>query len=366
MELPAVRRPYCGHEKLIEHIQSLGWWQILSQGELYKEGIYLDREQLRLQELMMSLDAQTRHAINSFATWVYKLIVAGVATELVGPERMMLYTMQLAWSIQQAKWSFMSNVASTVISGIGSLMNPQRAAVAQVASQVMGAVGQPVMQQLPAVPAGPMPALMDRPASSASALQDIQREQQREQAQALGQPDQRPETLAGMTTRPVQHRLLGKTTISVLPRLDMNADDSINEWFVRMHVADGNPTSTETTAIMAARTDWPAFSQYLHRQSSTQVIKTWHEVAKLWERYRNEKMQAAAAAAQPKRHSRMSVFGFGANVDTPETLQLQPKAKAKSRAVGGSRPARPKMKKMQLTQPVLPYHDIMNDGYYIK
>ena len=274
--------------------------------------------------------------------------------------------MQLAWSIQQAKWSFMSNVASTLVSGIGSLMNPQRAAVAQVASQVMGAVGQPVMQQLPAVPAGPMPALMDRPASSASALQDIQREQQREQAQALGQPDQRPETLAGMTTRPATHRLRGKTTISVLPRLDMNAGDSINEWFARMTEADGNPTSKETTAIMAARNDWPAFSQYLHRQSSTQVIKTWREVAKLWERYQNEKMQATAAAAQPKRRSRMSVFGFGANVDTPETLQLQPKAKAKSRAVGGSRPARPKMKKMQLTQPVLPYHDIMNDGYYIK
>ena len=58
------------------------------------------------------------------------------------------------------------------------------------------------------------------------------------------------------------------------------------------------------------------------------------------------------------------VVGEG-RLETPESLHLQPKAKAKARAraQGGSRP---RAKKIQLTQPVLPYHDIMNDGYYIK
>jgi hypothetical protein len=48
-----------------------------------------------------------------------------------------------------------------------------------------------------------------------------------------------------------------------------------------------------------------------------------------------------------------------------ESLRLQPKAKAKAKAKGGSRP-RTVTRKIQLTNPVLPYHDIMNDGYYIK
>jgi hypothetical protein len=53
--------------------------------------------------------------------------------------------------------------------------------------------------------------------------------------------------------------------------------------------------------------------------------------------------------------------------ETPETLHLQPKPKAKSRAkakaTGGSKP---RTRKIELTQPIIPYHDIMNDGYYIK
>jgi hypothetical protein len=52
-------------------------------------------------------------------------------------------------------------------------------------------------------------------------------------------------------------------------------------------------------------------------------------------------------------------------LETPESLHLQPKAKAKAkpRAKGG---ARPRARKIELTKPIMPYHDIMNDGYYIK
>jgi hypothetical protein len=46
-------------------------------------------------------------------------------------------------------------------------------------------------------------------------------------------------------------------------------------------------------------------------------------------------------------------------METPESLHLQPKAKAQSKAKakarGGSRPAKPKVKKVELSQPVLPY-----------
>jgi hypothetical protein len=82
-------------------------------------------------------------------------------------------------------------------------------------------------------------------------------------------------------------------------------------------------------------------------------IKSWHAFTHMWDEYQQTREGAASAS------------GAGKFVETPESLRLQPKAKPKAKAKGGSRP-RTVTRKIQLTNPVLPYHDIMNDGYYIK
>jgi hypothetical protein len=87
-------------------------------------------------------------------------------------------------------------------------------------------------------------------------------------------------------------------------------------------------------------------------------MKSWDEFADLWTEWQEVKSR--------RKTGKKPVVGAGAHfAETPETLHLQPKAKAKARAKakGGSRP---RARKIELTKPVLPYHDIMNDGYYVK
>jgi hypothetical protein len=75
----------------------------------------------------------------------------------------------------------------------------------------------------------------------------------------------------------------------------------------------------------------------------------------------------------PHRISEKTSVGAGAHfAETPETLHLQPKAKAKApknSTSGGAKTiagSRPRARRIELTKPVIPYHDIMNDGYYVK
>jgi len=133
---------------------------------------------------------------------------------------------------------------------------------------------------------------------------------------------------------------------------------------------DATPNAEEFAAYLEARQEWFDFANWLRRQPDV-FVKSWDGFKKLWKAYKESRASAPAAAASSQRsraapRTPREPMGSGANMETPETLQLQPKAKAKSRAVGGSRPARPKTKKILLSQPVIPYHDIMNDGYYIK
>jgi hypothetical protein len=85
-------------------------------------------------------------------------------------------------------------------------------------------------------------------------------------------------------------------------------------------------------------------------------------------------VSVAATAASPQswpkpppqkaRRGSSQLAGEG-RLETPESLHLQPKAKAKARAKaqGGSKP---KARKIEMTKPIIPYYDIMNDGYYVK
>jgi hypothetical protein len=144
----------------------------------------------------------------------------------------------------------------------------------------------------------------------------------------------------------------------ILPNTHIDLDESVNDFFTRLAQIDATPNAEEFAAYLEARQEWFDFANWLRRQPDV-FVKSWDGFKKLWKAYKGSRASAPAAAASSQK-------GSGANMETPETLQLQPKAKAKSRAVGGSRPARPKTKKILLSQPVIPYHDIMNDGYYIK
>ena len=123
---------------------------------------------------------------------------------------------------------------------------------------------------------------------------------------------------------------------------------------------------------------WPGFAEWLLEKDER--VRTWDEFTDLWNEYQQERVPTRpeprgarpppgeqAAADRRRGLQEAAQLGAGKFVETPESLRLQPKAKAKAKAKakGGSRP-RTVTRKIQLTNPVLPYHDIMNDGYYIK
>jgi hypothetical protein len=126
-----------------------------------------------------------------------------------------------------------------------------------------------------------------------------------------------------------------------------------------------------------ATSAWSHFGRWLNRQ---EPITSWQNFQAVWNAYKQQ-----GQAKQPRGRSG-NYTGSGAHfAETPETLHLQPKAKAKvpknstsgslegnstyqgrgarATAKGG---ARPRARKIELTKPVIPYHDIMNDVYYIK
>ena len=120
----------------------------------------------------------------------------------------------------------------------------------------------------------------------------------------------------------------------------------------------------EAIEDISSASAWPGFAEWLIRNDER--VKTWDEFTDLWNEYQHESRRMEPPGRRPPPgEGAASASGAGKFVETPESLRLQPKAKAKAKAKGGSRP-RTVTRKIQLTNPVLPYHDIMNDGYYIK
>jgi hypothetical protein len=150
--------------------------------------------------------------------------------------------------------------------------------------------------------------------------------------------------------------------------------------------------ATATTAAAALAPVATAVARRMTKKSPkplalTQQAQTQAAVAQEGQSDPRPVSVAAAAAASPQswpkpppqtqrvsaRRGYPQVVGQG-RLETPESLHLQPKAKAKTRVPknstsGGAKAkagSKPKARKIELTKPVLPYHDIMNDGYYVK
>ena len=159
--------------------------------------------------------------------------------------------------------------------------------------------------------------------------------------------------------------------------LDNDVDESINDFTRRLKVLDGEPDGRASRALIESRSDWTSFARWLRSQTGVN-LKSWNAFAHMWHEYQQSRDPAASSSRASRAEARPARGRFGAPVlgsgahhmETPESLHLQPKAKAQSKAKakarGGSRPAKPKVKRVELSKPVLPYHDIMNDGYYIK
>jgi hypothetical protein len=161
--------------------------------------------------------------------------------------------------------------------------------------------------------------------------------------------------------------------------MDNDVDESINDFTRRLKVLDGEPDGRASRALIESRSDWTSFARWLRSQTGVN-LKSWNAFALMWHEYQQSRDPAASSSSASRAEARPARGRFGAPVlgsgahhmETPESLHLQPKAKAKAqskakaKARGGSRPAKPKVKKVELSQPVLPYHDIMNDGYYVK
>ena len=144
-----------------------------------------------------------------------------------------------------------------------------------------------------------------------------------------------------------------------------NPGESIRAYINRLTDIAGSPTDRADSAIEAINEGraWVGFARYLRRQEG---VRTWDEFVDLWNEYQHESRRMEPPGRRPPPgEGSASASGAGKFVETPESLRLQPKAKPKAKAKRGSRP-RTVTRKIQLTNPVLPYHDIMNDGYYIK
>ena len=123
--------------------------------------------------------------------------------------------------------------------------------------------------------------------------------------------------------------------------------------------SDPAPSADKAIGEIERSNAWTAFAKWLRMQ---QPVDSWDAFADLWNHYKEQMSETQPSKGRSGNYT----TGSGAHVsETPESLHLQPKAKAKARAKakGGSRP---RARKIELTRPVLPYHDIMNDGYYVK
>ena len=146
-----------------------------------------------------------------------------------------------------------------------------------------------------------------------------------------------------------------------------NPGESVQRYIERLTQIAGPQTDNAEDAFQDINDGraWVGFARYLRTQEG---VRTWEEFVDLWNEYQHESRRREPPGRRPPPgEGAASASGAGKFIETPESLRLQPKAKAKAKAKakGGSRP-RTVTRKIQLTNPVLPYHDIMNDGYYIK
>jgi hypothetical protein len=157
-------------------------------------------------------------------------------------------------------------------------------------------------------------------------------------------------------------------TKTVDPKLGVGSQADFHDFRVRMQDAYGDPTPSADKAIeqIEGANLWGAFEKWLRTQGT---MNSWDDFVDSWNEWQKTKPE--------HRISKKTTVGAGAHfAETPETLHLQPKAKAQARAKakgsleGNStyqgRGSRPRARKIELTKPVIPYHDIMNDGYYVK
>ena len=175
--------------------------------------------------------------------------------------------------------------------------------------------------------------------------------------------------------------------------MDNDVDGSVKDFTRRLKVLDGEPDGRASRALIESRSDWTSFARWLRSQTGVN-LKSWDAFALMWHEYKQSRDPAASSSSASRAEARPARGRFGAPVsgsgapykettrpkgrvttatrgivEAPESLHLQStapaKAKAKVTARGGSRPpAKPKVKKVELSQPV--HHDIMNDGYYAK
>ena len=310
------------------------------------------------------------------ASRLYRYAVSFVAVEAVGTQNLLQFVLQIAWALQQQKIEIASQLASTAIKTVaaGFVTGPAGAAV--VAASDLPALGQStraLMNPQSAALQKAMPVLAGVPSTAASssaapALQAERLQQDVEEAKQEGQPDPRPVSVAAPKRRGAKMPFI-EDGILPAPTSEVDARSSIDEFVGRMRTMTREPPGTAAKELIEAEPVWPSFTEWLHSTPGSRM-KSWDDFKRQWNQYK-EIQQSTAASSSKRKGLRASARApgtrfTGEGVETPETLQLQPKAKAKSRAVGGSRPARPKAKKILLSQPVIPYHDIMNDGYYIK
>jgi hypothetical protein len=362
---------------------------------------------------MRSVAPVIRNLINTFARFAVRWAASFVVTEMFGPLSVVQFSLQMAWAAHQGQKDIMNQAASGAISTIiaGAVGGPGAAAMAAATN-----LGQ-AMQKMPPTPfALPTPSAASSssspadPAPQQPALQrqlgDVRVAQERREASEMANPDQRPTTVAAERGVKRKDRPKGKVpnaVMGILPseNMDYDVDGSINDFTRRLKALDGDPGDRASADLIESKSDWMNFARWLRSQTGTN-LKSWNAFSNMWHEYKQHRdtvassSSASRAESQPAR-GRFGAFaappatGSGAHhmettrprgrvitatrgiVETPESLHLQPKAKAKSKANakttarGGSRaPAKAKVKKVELTKPVLPYHDIMNDGYYVK
>jgi hypothetical protein len=403
--LEILNDPIANTQRLIDQMQSMGVLDVLTNLGARLRGRTLSSEQAHLAMLMGQVTPVLRALINKFARFAVRAIGTFVATEMIGPLSAVNFALQMAWAVHQRRINIMNEAASGAVSTIMAGMVGGPAAAAMAAATSFGQAVQkvpPTPFPLPIPSALPMSSSAAASSSSSSpaavpspqqppALQrqlgEVRSAQEQREADAMANPDRRPTTVAaerGATRRDRPRGKVPSATTGILPseNMDTDIDGSINDFTRRLKALDGDPDDRASRALIESRSDWTNFARWLRSQTGSNM-KSWNAFANMWHEYKQSRDPAASsssasrAEARPARgrfggYAAAPVSGSGApHMETPESLHLQPKAKAKTKAKakarGGSRPpAKGKVKKVELSKPVLPYHDIMNDRYYVK
>ena len=132
---------------------------------------------------------------------------------------------------------------------------------------------------------------------------------------------------------PVRRRNTGKRiaeTSTALPAEGVmnNPGESVQRYIERLTRIAGPQTDNAEDAfqdISRARA-WVGFARYLRRQEG---VRTWEEFVDLWNEYQHESRRMEPPGRRPPPgEGAASASGAGKFVETPESLRLQPQAKA--------------------------------------